>query len=785
VAVAVVDIQVDARGAVEQLKRVNQESRKLETAVNGATDAVVKQGREIKTAANGMRYFTDATGRARAENGRFLSTAERAAAGIERQNKAAQLASTGIAALGKAAAGVAATFSAIEAARFVFAKTAELETQTRSIQTLTGSLDKAKQIISELQAIGAVTPFTSTELIETAKRLTAFGVSADKVVETTRRLGDVAGATGANLGELSLAYGQVIAKGRLQGEELLQFQERGVGLQDELRKMYGLTGEEFSKALSKGRISAEAVEVAIVRLTEKGGKYANGAIAQSDTLAGKFSTLTDGVETIAKKIGQVLKPALQEILNLSIAVVDAINKALAGPDYKKANDRLFNTRARIKELKGEIKQAELASVGLAKGLEIKGIDGEVLSGGQPVLPGMRFELQQLEKQASSLEGRLKELRAITATKPAATTKPPALLAEEDKGAAAKAKREEEKRKREAERAAQQIALSSRSLGVAQQEFIIQQRLLTARKNNNQQLVLAREAQKDLLAISAQGTEILANKDLPAQAKANQIAELRYKAKERALRLDEDLFKLQEEQAKKDQELIKAGKDKLQTLMDEEALLRAKLNGNEAEVILQQQLRDLMKDTKGLSEADVKAKLQGIEALKKQIAAADQMKQLYLDIGSTIKDGVVDAIQGAIDGTKSLGDVASQVLRSISAKLIDVGVNLALFGSMTGSGTGGGLLGMVGLGGKRAMGGSVSSGRSYLVGERGPELFTPGRSGGIAPSGTFGATNVVVNVDASGSSVQGDAGSGAALGRVIAAAVQSELVKQKRPGGILA
>jgi len=203
------------------------------------------------------------------------------------------------------------------------------------------------------------------------------------------------------------------------------------------------------------------------------------------------------------------------------------------------------------------------------------------------------------------------------------------------------------------------------------------------------------------------------------------------------------------------------------------------------VILQQQLRDLMKDTKGLSEADVKAKLQGIEALKKQIAAADQMKQLYTDIGSTIKDGVVDAIQGAIDGTKSLGDVASQVLRSISAKLIDVAVNLALFGSMTGSGSGGGLLGMVGLGGKRAMGGSVSSGRSYLVGERGPELFTPGRSGGIAPSGAFGATNVVVNVDASGSSVQGDAGSGAALGRVIAAAVQSELVKQKRPGGILA
>ena len=116
----------------------------------------------------------------------------------------------------------------------------------------------------------------------------AFGVEADKVVKTTKRLADVSGATGAELQGLVTAYGQVQAKGRLQGEELLQFQERGVALQEELRKMYGLSGDEFQKALSKGRISAEAVEVAITRLTSAGGKYANGAIAQSDTLSGKI-----------------------------------------------------------------------------------------------------------------------------------------------------------------------------------------------------------------------------------------------------------------------------------------------------------------------------------------------------------------------------------------------------------------------------------------------------------------------------------------------------------------
>ena len=228
-----------------------------------------------------------------------------------------------------AATKLAAAFGGIQAARFVFAKTAELESQSRSLAILAGSAQKAGQIIKELQDLGAVTPFTSTELIDSAKRLQAFGVEADKVVETTRRLADASGATGAELSGLVTAYGQVQAKGRLQGEELLQFQERGIALQEELRKMYGMTGEEFQKALSKGQISAKAVEVALANLTSTGGKYANGAVAQSDTLNGRLSTLQDGVDALARRIGQALTPALKAIFNQAIAVVDAINAALA------------------------------------------------------------------------------------------------------------------------------------------------------------------------------------------------------------------------------------------------------------------------------------------------------------------------------------------------------------------------------------------------------------------------------------------------------------------------
>jgi tape measure domain-containing protein len=231
--------------------------------------------------------------------------------------------------LGAAVGKLAAAFSVIQAARFVFVKTAELESQARSLQVLTGSAEKAGQIIKELQQLGAVTPFTSSELIDSAKRLQAFGVEANKVVETTRRLADVSGATGAELQGLVTAYGQVQAKGRLQGEELLQFQERGVALQQELRKQYNLSGEEFQDALSKGKISAEAVEFAIQSLTNAGGKYANGAIAQSDTLNGRFSTLQDGIEGLARTIGTALTPAIKGVLNEAIFAINTINQSIA------------------------------------------------------------------------------------------------------------------------------------------------------------------------------------------------------------------------------------------------------------------------------------------------------------------------------------------------------------------------------------------------------------------------------------------------------------------------
>ena len=141
----------------------------------------------------------------------------------------------------------------------------------------------------------------------------------------------------------------------------------------------------------------------------------------------------------------------------------------------------------------------------------------------------------------------------------------------------------------------------------------------------------------------------------------------------------------------------------------------------------------------------------------------------------IRNGLDNAIEGAINGTKPLGEVASAVFSQIQRSLIQYGVNAFL------GGLPGGFGGMF-----RAEGGPVTKGRGYIVGERGPELFTPGASGKITPNHQLGgSTNVVVNVDASGSSVEGDEQRGKELGRLISVAIQSELIQQKRPGGLLA
>lgn len=269
----------------------------------------------------------------------------------------------------------------------------------------------------------------------------------------------------------------------------------------------------------------------------------------------------------------------------------------------------------------------------------------------------------------------------------------------------------------------------------------------------------------------------------ARLESKNLAEEELRIKIATADADQKLADILFNRKQADADLEKKAEKTMSGLQNQLELEQARLEGKGKEVELEQRAAEIAAGNKNLSEDAVLAVLKQIDAAKQLVAEQERMKQVFADIGMTIKDGVVDAIGAAVEGTKTLGEVASNMLRNIANRLLDVAVNMAMFGVPMGVGTGGGLLGGL----FKADGGQVQGGKSYIVGEKGPELFTPGASGMITPNHALGGgtSNIVVNVDASGSNVEGSADQASQLGKAIGLAVQQELVKQKRPGGLLA
>ena len=182
----------------------------------------------------------------------------------------------------------------------------------------------------------------------------------------------------------------------------------------------------------------------------------------------------------------------------------------------------------------------------------------------------------------------------------------------------------------------------------------------------------------------------------------------------------------------------------------------------------------------------------IESITKKLEVMMDAQTQVVRASRAIKDSFADSFKDVIKGTMTVTDAFRTMLNRIADYFLDTAAQLAAMQLQKG------FLGFmgnifpslkksdVGVDGTKAAGGPVRGGGTYLVGERGPELFSPGVSGMITPNHALGGgTNVVVNVDASGSSVEGDEERGRELGRLISVAVQSELVQQKRPGGLLA
>ena len=271
-------------------------------------------------------------------------------------------------------------------------------------------------------------------------------------------------------------------------------------------------------------------------------------------------------------------------------------------------------------------------------------------------------------------------------------------------------------------------------------------------------------------------------------------------------INEEIISLQKRvnikdaEAEADKMIEQIQKARVKNIDKEIELLERSFTMTSDEFEIEQEIAKIKEDGEIKDEAEIRNKLKKLQLLQKERQLADETAAAFERMSQTIATDISDGIKGMIRGTSTLNDVLSSVLN----KLIDAAFNMAFFGNMQGTLGGGGFFGLLGGifsgggggGGGGALppspmyvaanGGRIPGGRPSLVGENGPELFTPAVGGYVTPNHALGgSTSVVVNVDASGSSIEGDEQQSRELGRLISVAVQSEILQQKRPGGLLA
>ena len=297
----------------------------------------------------------------------------------------------------------------------------KIEDLTTQFKVLTGSVSRARKLIQDLQEFSARTPFQLQGLAEASRTLLAFGFQQKEIITRLTQIGDVAAATGTDIKELSLIFGQVQAAGKLTGERFLQLAERGINVGPVLAKSFGIAETGVRDLISSGKITFEVFDEAFKTLTKKGGLFFQGMIEQSKTLSGVLSTLDDNIELLTADIGKQLLPIVK-LLAIEFTkfiqdnkkeIVDFVKNAI--PSLISGIQALLNSIKGTVDIfrlfKGEITDNERA-ISKLEG-KIKDLKeqaefqrGDILGFGANIK-----KAETLEKKIKDLEGKLKELKA--------------------------------------------------------------------------------------------------------------------------------------------------------------------------------------------------------------------------------------------------------------------------------------------------------------------------------------------------------------------------------------
>ena len=215
-----------------------------------------------------------------------------------------------------------------------FVKSAsELQSLRSSFESLTGTVEATNVVMKTLYQYGKETAFDNKSIQATAKMFLVNGVAVQDLMGWMRNLGDLAGATGADLQGLALPITQAIGNGKMMTQDWYQIINQGAG---GFKKYIiaamgaGHSIQTFGDDLSKGKVTADVLRKALQMASDEGGMAFQGAIKQSRTFNGRMSNLLETITNVGMKIvgvdaatGQVKAGGVFD--KISKAVEDATN----------------------------------------------------------------------------------------------------------------------------------------------------------------------------------------------------------------------------------------------------------------------------------------------------------------------------------------------------------------------------------------------------------------------------------------------------------------------------
>ena len=581
--------------------------------------------------------------------------------------------------------------------------------------------------ISTLEALDGVTNITA--------RLAPLGVGVEDIRTTFIGFNTAAKLAGASSVEASNAFrqlAQALGSGRLQGDEFRSISEQIPTLLKPVADELGTTVGKLKEFSSQGKITSEVVIRALKKIEQEGAPALKALVEADPTQV--FKNFQNEIERLQIALGKGLLPATKGVTVTLTALVNLVNALPSG----------FTSTVAIVGAAvigfTALKAPMLAIIGTFKTLAttislFTGIAGGpvilALTGLTLAVTGIVGHYGKMREEQNKLNKLLNEGSVEAKKNTIATNERTIALLEEQKAS-------------------------------ARSDTFLNQRIAKLKKQNEQLEIMSR---------------------------TYNIGGIKYDANMVPIKTEDD--KKDKEKDKKTENSIKLLKQRVQIKQVEDEIDRQLLER-------QFEFQNKMEEAMGIEDEQLRLEksrllLKDYQIDRQEILNSKVKEQVNIskELGDTLERGLVENIKGAINGTQTFGQAMSNVLNSLKNKLMDRalsnlfgGIGDAVFGDGgKNKGILGGILG--GIFGKKSMGGPVSRGKSYLVGERGPEIFTPNTSGGITSNNAMGGVTINVNVDASGSEVQGSNSRGNELGQQIAIAIQSEIIKQKRSGGLLA